>query len=82
MSPAYANDEARKAEYEFAQKLLQNPWLDSSKPDYSDDPELSAGVKPSNSAASIFLQPMRFPPWWVENTLFSLSSSSIPGWLK
>ena len=82
MSPSYANDEARKSEYEFAQKLLQNPWLDSSKPDYSDDPELSASTKPSSAAASIFLQPLRFPPWWVGDSVLSLSSSAIPGWLK
>ena len=39
-SPVYALDEARKAEYEKALELLKNPYLSTSKPDYSDDPSL------------------------------------------
>lgn len=39
MSPSFALDEARKAEYEKALELLEQPTIGPSKPDYEDDPE-------------------------------------------
>lgn len=41
MAEQFALTEPRKTEYEYAQKLLENPTIGVEKPDYSDDPELS-----------------------------------------
>lgn len=57
-SPAYALDEARKGEYEKALEMLKNPYLGTSKPDYSDDPEIAP--KPTQDAA-IAMPYLRFP---------------------
>lgn len=79
MSPDFANDEARKAEYEFAQGLLKNPYIGTEKPDYSDDPSADPGQK--TGGASVFVQPLRFPPWWLGQTWNSqvLSGDSVAG---
>ena len=41
MAENYALSEPRKKQYEEAYDLLKNPYIGVSKPDYSDDPELS-----------------------------------------
>lgn len=41
MADEYALSEPRKKQYEEAAELLKNPYLGTSKPDYSDSPELS-----------------------------------------
>ena len=42
MTPSFALDENRKKQYEEATELLKNPYIGVSKPDYSDDPQLSS----------------------------------------
>ena len=42
MTGDYALDENRKKQYEEAAALLKDPYIGVSKPDYSDDPELSS----------------------------------------
>ena len=44
-SPAYALDEARKAEYDKALELLKSPYIGTSKPDYTGDPEAEEEAK-------------------------------------
>lgn len=42
MTEDFALSEPRQKQYEEASELLKNPYLGTSEPDYSDDPELSA----------------------------------------
>lgn len=39
MTEQYSLTEPRKMSYEEAVELLKNPYIATSKPDYSDDPE-------------------------------------------
>lgn len=39
MTEQYSLSDPRKLSYEEAQELLKNPYIGTSKPDYSDDPE-------------------------------------------
>ena len=65
MSPSYALDEARKAEYEKALELLENPTLGPSKPDYSDDPEAEQEAeKLKTGDAAIGVPFQRFSDRW------------------
>lgn len=57
-TPDYALDEARKKAYDDARELLKNPYIGTSKPDYSDDPEIAP--KPTQDAA-IAMPYLRFP---------------------
>lgn len=60
-SPAYALDEARKAEYEKALELLETPTIGPSKPDYEDDPEAKEEAeKQKTGDASIGVPFQRF----------------------
>lgn len=63
MSPSIALDEARKAEYENALEMLQNPYLATSKPDYSDDPSIDP-EKLKIADAAIGIQFQRFGSRW------------------
>ena len=42
MTESYSLSEPRKIQYEEAAELLKDPYIGVSKPDYSDDPELSS----------------------------------------
>ena len=60
-SPAYALDEARKAEYDKALELLKSPYIGTSKPDYSGDPEAEEEAKKEwKSDSAIGVQFQRF----------------------
>lgn len=63
MTPDIALDKARENEYKKALDILKDPFINVSKPDYSDDPELSSMTQTTES--SIFLPPMRFTPWYL-----------------
>lgn len=66
MTEGFALTEPRKVLYEQAAKLLENPYLGVSDPDYSDDPELSGDTSLSASTDSAFSMPwQKFPaePW-------------------
>lgn len=63
-TPDIALDKAREAEYKQALALLKDPYLDVSKPDYSDEPGLSA-ESTTIGGASIFVPPMRFNAWYI-----------------
>ena len=53
-APAYALDEARKAEYDKALELLKSPYIGTSKPDYTDDPEIDPEkLKTTDSAIGV-----------------------------
>lgn len=41
MTEDYALSEPREKQYEEAAELLKDPYIGVSRPDYSDDPELS-----------------------------------------
>ena len=56
-SPAYALDEARKAEYDKALELLKSPYIGVSKPDYSNDPTIDPEkLKTTDSAIGVQFQ--------------------------
>lgn len=62
MTENYALSEPRKKQYEEAAELLKNPYLGTSKPDYSDDPELSGDTSLTAMSDSAVTVPwMRFP---------------------
>lgn len=44
MTEDYALSDPRKKQYEEARDLLKNPYIGVSRPDYSDDPELSGNT--------------------------------------
>lgn len=48
MTEDFALSEPRKKQYEEARDLLKNPYIGVTKPDYSDDPTLSADTSLSN----------------------------------
>lgn len=60
MTSDYALDENRKKQYEEAAELLKDPYIGVSKPDYSDDPELSSVTQYEHDAA-ISMPWMKFP---------------------
>ena len=60
MTPSFALDENRKKQYEEATELLKNPYIGVSKPDYSDDPELSSMAQHDHDAA-ISMPWLKFP---------------------
>lgn len=62
-TPEIALDKAREIEYKKAMELLKNPYLDVSKPDYSDDPTLSGDT--AFGADSITVPPLRFRDWYL-----------------
>lgn len=57
-TPDYALDKAREKAYDNAQELLKNPYIGTSKPDYSDDPSIDPGPRQDGAVAMPFL---RFP---------------------
>ena len=62
MAENYALSEPRKKQYEEAVKLLQNPYLGTSTPDYSDDPTLSGDTSlTATHDASISMPWQKFP---------------------
>lgn len=62
MAENYALSEPRKKQYEEAAAMLKNPYLGTSKPDYSDDPELSGDTSlTSTQDAAISMPWQRFP---------------------
>jgi hypothetical protein len=77
MTENYALSDPRKKQYEEACELLKNPYIGTTKPDYSDDPTLSGDTSLSNTSdASITIPWQKFPaapfdegfaqvyPWW------------------
>lgn len=63
MAENYALSKPREELYKAAQELLKNPYLGTSTPDYSDDPELSSDVVDSLAKdPSITIPWLRFPP--------------------
>ena len=56
-------DDRRMDEYKKAMELLEDPWLNVSKPDWQYSPE-NPENQTSHSPAKIFLPPLRFPPWY------------------
>lgn len=60
MTEDFALSEPREKLYEEAAALLKDPYIGVSKPDYSDDPELSSTVL-SSSDAAISMSWMKFP---------------------
>ena len=62
MTQSFALDENRKKQYEEAAELLKNPYIGVSKPDYSDDPELSGDTKLNRNTDSAISMPwLKFP---------------------
>lgn len=62
MTEGYALTDPRKVQYEEAAALLKNPYIGVSKPDYSDDPELSGDTSLTALSDSAVTVPwMRFP---------------------
>lgn len=63
MAESYALSKPREELYKAAQELLKNPYLGTSTPDYSDDPELSGDVDDSLAKdPSITIPWLRLPP--------------------
>lgn len=63
MAENYALSKPREELYKAAQELLKNPYLGTSTPDYSDDPELSGDVDDSLAKdPSITIPWLRLPP--------------------
>ena len=60
MTPSFALDENRKKQYEEATELLKNPYIGVSKPDYSDDPDLSSMTQHDHDPA-ISMPWLKFP---------------------
>ena len=61
MTEDYALSDPRKFMYEEAKELLKNPYMATSEPDYSDDPELSAATLSSEGDAAISMPWLKFP---------------------
>lgn len=59
-----ALDERRMDEYKKAMELLENPWLNVSKPDWEFDPTNPENQSAEPATSKIFLPPLRFPPWY------------------
>ena len=60
MTEDFALSEPREKQYEEAAELLKDPYIGVSKPDYSDDPELSSTTQHDHDAA-ISIPWMKFP---------------------
>lgn len=59
----FALTEPRQKQYDEAAELLKNPYVGVSKPDYSDDPELSGDTSLSvNGDGAITMPWLKFPP--------------------
>ena len=62
MAEDYALSEPRKKQYEEAAQLLKTPYLGVSRPDYSDDPQLSSDTSLSNVNDGAITMPwQKFP---------------------
>lgn len=61
MTEDFALSEPRQKQYEEASELLKNPYLGTSEPDYSDDPDLSATQIHVQDGA-ITVPWLKFPP--------------------
>lgn len=61
MTEDYALSDPRKYMYEEAKELLKNPYIATTKPDYSDDPELSSQALSSDVDSAIAMPWMKFP---------------------
>lgn len=61
MTEDFALSEPRKLLYEDAKELLKNPYLGTSTPDYSDDPELSAQAMSADVDPAISMPWLKFP---------------------
>lgn len=62
MTEDFALSEPRKKQYEEAAELLKNPYLGVSRPDYSDDPQLSGDTSLSNVNDGAITMPwQKFP---------------------
>ena len=61
MTEDFALSEPRKKQYEEAQDMLRDPILGTSKPDYSDDPELSS-LNNARYDNAISVPWLKFPP--------------------
>ena len=63
MAESYALSKPREELYKAALELLKNPYLGTSKPDYSDDPELSGDADPTLAGdPSVTIPWLRCPP--------------------
>lgn len=61
MTEDFALSEPRKMLYEDAKELLKNPYIAVSKPDYSDDPKLSAQAMSADIDPAISMPWLKFP---------------------
>lgn len=62
MTESYSLSEPRQKQYEEAAELLKDPYIGVSKPDYSDDPELSGDTALNMTTDSAVTMPwMKFP---------------------
>lgn len=61
MTEDYALSKPREKQYVEASELLKNPYLGTSEPDYSDDPELSSTID-FNKYAAITVPWLKFQP--------------------
>lgn len=62
MADDYALSKPREKQYEEAAELLKNPYIGVSKPDYSDDPELSGDTSlTATQDAAITMPWQKFP---------------------
>lgn len=62
MTTSFALDENRKKQYEEAAELLKDPYIGVSKPDYSDDPELSSLTTKARYDSAISVPWLKFQP--------------------
>lgn len=68
MTEDYALSEPRKKQYEEAAELLKDPYIATSRPDYSNDPELSGDTTLSaRGDAAISMPWMKFPAMPFDN---------------
>lgn len=61
MTEDYSLSKPREKQYDEAAALLKDPYIGVSKPDYSDDPQLSGLNQPTHDAA-ITVPWLKFPP--------------------
>ena len=62
MTEEYCLSKPREKLYDQAAKLLEDPYIGISKPDYSDDPGLSSAALSSSRDAAISVPWLKFPP--------------------
>lgn len=61
MTEDFALSKPREKQYDEAAEMLKNPYVGVSKPDYSDDPQLS-GVNVPTDDAAITVPWLKFQP--------------------